>query len=190
MCGKPGCFECNGKPGTVRKLGHRNAELTGYTDRDVSENTAGHAHAEHPLTAEGVSMFFDAMQAKYARLASDRLFDYTHPVDEYAPQGAPNTLANALVFQTISWQADYDMPERIEHISYSIPLGTTYCTLQLGQRLIVLYQGAALTTPIVGSIFTGIVINADDERVFTCTGATGTGYIGVAGWALTRGQFS
>lgn len=187
MCGKPGCQECGGKKGRVQtggELGSRNAILRGYTDEDTGPNTVGHVPAIR--TKEQVDTYFNAMQARYARMMADRVFDTSHPVDEYGPPGSPN----AVVVSTFTIQPDYDMPERIENICYSIPVGTTLATLQLGQRLIVLYQGAALAAPLVSFIAAGCILNSDDPRIYSSTGSTGTPYIGLSGYAITRGQFS
>lgn len=176
----------HGKPGEIDKLGHRNAVLHGYTDEDTGPNT-NLGNAAYQPTREEMNDFFSAMQARYTRMMSDRVFDYSHPVDEYGPQGSPGS---TVVLASITLQPDYDMPERIEKITYSIPVGTTLASVLLGQRLIILYQGAALAVPVVGYLSTGIIINSDDPRIFTCTGSTGVPYFGLSGWALTRGQFS
>lgn len=119
-------------------------------------------------------------------MLADKGFDYTHPVDEYAPQGTPGPV------QSLTIQSDYDMPERIETILVVIPVGATSALLQLGQRSIQYYSGAALTTPlVVSNHVSGIIINSDDPRILTFTGTiTSQPYLGLTGYALTRGQFS
>jgi hypothetical protein len=169
---------------SFRKMGNRNAELTGYTDQDTGPNTVG--EEVKPLSVAGAQAMIAAQLLRYQRMQADHMFDYSHPFDEYGPPGSPD----AVVVSTFQIQPDYDMPERVEHIAYSVPVGTTFASVQLGQRLIVLYQGTALVTPLVGALFTGIILNATDNRIVTFTGATGTGYLGLAGFALTRGQFS
>jgi hypothetical protein len=123
-------------------------------------------------------------------MIKDQAFDYTHPVDEYAPQGMSSTMA--LYPNIINVQPDYDMPERIEAITVIIPVGATLAVLQLGQRTMTLYSGPVITTPIVTSVqCRGIILNSDDLRTLTITGGLTTApYLGLCGWALTRGQFS
>jgi len=191
------------------------------------------------------------------QMMDDRSFDYSHPVDEYAPQGAPGPV------QAVTVQPDYDMPERINAITYIIPAGTISASLQLGQRTITLYASPPVTAPavpastvaqqntagipvqvvITGGTITavvvngitvgaaagtytvpaygaisitysvaptwawtalglaaplasallvfGIILNSDDPRILTLTGTiTSQPYVGLAGFALTRGQFS
>lgn len=124
------------------------------------------------------------------KMQDDRAFDHSHPVDEYQPQGLSTSSAsfpNQLIIQP-----DYDMPERIEAIFSITPVGATLAVLQLGQRILTFYSGAALTTPLVQTHqVRGMILNSDDQRVFTLTGAlTSAPYIGLTGFALTRGQFS
>lgn len=186
MCGKPGCLECSGVPGRLTPMGNRNNKIEGYTDRDTGPNTTG--EAVEPLSAEKVVAFFEAMQARYARMTSDQLFDFSHPVDEYGPQGG-----NAVITNTVSLQPDYDMPEKIDGVLVIIPVGATAASLQLGQRILNLYTGAALTTPLIPVIPApaGIILNSDDPRILSIAGTlTSAPYLGLTGFAVTRGQFS
>jgi hypothetical protein len=169
-----------------KRMGPRNGQLAGYTDRDTGPNTEN-AQAVKPLTAEGVQAYFSAQQLRYLRMLSDQVYDRSHPVDEFGPPGS----ADAVVVNNFTIQPDYDMPERIEEIAYSIPVGCTFAAIQLGQRYIVLYSGAALAVQLTGYLKTGVILNATDNRNVIMTGALTTSpYVGLSGFALTRGQFS
>ena len=125
--------------------------------------------------------------ARLSKMANDQAFDYSHPVDEYAPQGG-----TAVITNTVTLQPDYDMPERITTITAIIPVGATGASLQLGQRTMVLYSGTALTAPGVLTMSVhGIIVNSDDPRILSIAGTlTSAPYLGLTGFALTRGQFS
>lgn len=121
-----------------------------------------------------------------AQRQSRMAFDYAHPVDEYEVIGVnASTLDLGLPIRT---QYDYD--ERYESITYSLPLGTTAATLQIGtDRTFQLYSGPAITVqqPIVLEN-QGIIASSGDERYLFITGAgTTNGYINLAGWAMNRG---
>ena len=154
-------------------------------DTDHGPDTTG--HTAPALTKEQLGEARSAASLRYQRLVKDKLFDYTHPVDEYGPQGGNNIIANTVIVQP-----DYDMPEMITGVFVIIPVGCTLAQLQLGQRNLVLYSGAALTAPLIPAIpETGLILDADDQRQLTLTGALTTApYLGLTGWALTRGQFT
>lgn len=181
MCGQ--CKETVNAGGCMKAVGTRNAIVPG-TDRDTGPNTRGISAPE--ISEQQVRDALLLRSIRYQQLADDKLFDYTHPVDEYQPNGN-NTGATPL----LTIQPDYDMPERITSIVVIVPVGTTAANIQLGQRTLPIYAGAALTTP---TLFTipecGFILNSDDPRIATFTGATAAGYFGLMGWALTRGQFS
>lgn len=173
--------------GCAIEAGTRNEIVPGGTDRDTGPGTNGIAAAK--LTEDQIHQILAVKMIKYQQLSDNRLFDYSHPVDDYAPQGNGGA---ALTFQSISVQCDYDMPVRYENVTVIVPVGATGATLQLGQRTLVLYSGAALTIPQVITLpYTGIILNSDDSRVLTFTGSVTTqGYVGLSGFAITRGQFS
>lgn len=160
----------------------RNAIVPGDSDNDHGPGTHGKAAPE--LTPEDINRVLSLEAARYQRLSHDMAFDSSHPVDEYAPIGNPGAIS------TLNVQPDYDMPELIQHVTYILPVGTTAATLQLGPRYLKLYSGTALTVPIVTSLHTGLVLNSDDPRQLSLTGATDQPYLGLQGFALTRGQFS
>lgn len=169
----------------METVDYRNSILPGKTsDRDTGPNTTG--HAAHEITKDYIERFVQGQTLQYQRLMKDMTFDYSHPVDEYAPTGNPGAQASLTV------QPDYDMPEKIDHVTYVIPVGATSALLQLGSRTIQLYSGTALTAPIASALYVGgIILNADDPRSITFAGSvTSQPYLGLAGWALTRGQFS
>lgn len=162
----------------------RNAIDTSGSDVDQGQDTQG---IEVPIpTDASVARIIQLGQAHLLKMLSDQGFDYSHPVDEYAPQGNPGPQ------QSLTVQPDYDMPVRIEAITVVIPVGSTGASLQIGQRTLQLYSGAALTTPTVLTMeVLGIILNSDDPRIITFTGAvTSQPYLGFTGFALTRGQFS
>lgn len=154
------------------------------TDQDEGADAEG--IKVPPVNPADVAKIIALSQRHLLKMLRDQAFDYTHPVDEYAPQGNPGPV------QSLTIQADYDMPERIESILVVSPVGATSTILQLGQRSIQLYAGAALAAPLVSSMHvSGIIVNSDDPRVLTFTGAiTSQPYLGLTGFALTRGQFS
>lgn len=105
-------------------------------------------------------------------------FDHTHPVDQYQwSSGAP-------AINPVTIQPTYEMPERIDHITFSLPPGTTSALLQLGDRVIPLYGGTALTTQLTSTLQVGgIVLNRSDLRTLTLNPLAGPFYIGLAGFA-------
>jgi hypothetical protein len=113
-------------------------------------------------------------------------FDYSYPVDEYAPTGNPGAI------NMIQALPDYQMPERITTIMVIIPVGTTYAQLQIGPRTWQLYSGTALSTPLILPMpVHGIILNEDDPRILTLTGTIGSQpYLGLTGFALSKGQYS
>jgi hypothetical protein len=163
----------------------RNVIATAGTDRDQGPGTPG---LGVPVPSDAsIARIIQLGQAHLLKMLSDQGFDYSHPVDEYAPQGSPGPQ------QSVTVQPDYDMPERIEAITVVIPVGATSALLQLGQRSLQLFSDAtALTAPIAQSFeVRGIILNSDDPRILTLTGAiTSQPYLGLTGFALTRGQFS
>lgn len=207
------CDECGGScaRGTV-KIGTRNAVLSGYTDRDTGQNTEG--QPVRPATAQDVHLYFEAMQARYTRLLAAQTYDHSHPVDDSMPQGmltngspAPGSTL------TFSIPTDYDMPVRYESCAVLIPAGALTVTLQLGQRFLTLrvaqnpptgtVDPGALEPAWMNLTFTGLILNANDPRVFTVTYANvapsaaqaGTTtptepFVSLSGYALTRGQWS
>jgi hypothetical protein len=140
-----------------------------------------------PASHEQMSRMLALHHMQLAKMANDRSFNYSHPVDEYAPQGG-----TAVITNTVTLQPDYDMPERITTITAIIPVGATSANLQLGQRILNLYSGTALTAPGISvMVVHGIIVNSDDPRILTLGGTLTTApYLGLTGYALTRGQFS
>lgn len=115
---------------------------------------------------------------------SRMLYDHSRPVDEY--QSTPGWPANGLIEVTPT----YEMPERIEAILAIIPVGVTLAQLQLGDRWITLYQGAALTASLTVVLpHLGIVLSRDDARYLQLTpgvqpgGATGGVHLELMGFA-------
>lgn len=177
------CHEVLDAGGCAIETGGRNQIVPG-SGRDTGQGT--HGTVPRTLSDTEIHQILAAKSIKYQQLSDNRLFDYSHPVDEYAPQGTSS------IFATITVQPDYDMPERYENITVIVPVGATSASLQLGQRTMVLYSGPALAIPNVITIpNTGIILNSDDARILTFTGAVTTaGYLGMTGFAITRGQFS
>jgi hypothetical protein len=139
-----------------------------------------------PVDPKDIMRIIALSQSHLLRMLADKGFDFTHPVDEYGPQGTPGAIGS------ITLQPDYDMPERIESFIVVVPVGATSALMQLGQRSLQLYAGAALAAPLViVAPCHGIIINSDDPRNVVFTGTiTSQGYFGLTGYALTRGQFS
>jgi hypothetical protein len=171
-------------PRDVHHYQERNVIAHSGTDQDEGVDAEGVKIP--PVDPRTMAAVIAAAQTHLLKMLSDKGFDYTHPVDEYAPQGIPGPI------QSLTIQADYDMPERIETILVVVPVGTTSALLQLGQRSMQLYSGAALVSPLVIAMpVHGLIVNSDDPRILTFTGAvTSQPYLGLTGYALTRGQFS
>lgn len=114
---------------------------------------------------------------------SRKLYDYSHPVDEWVSDATPNA-------GPIEIQPDYEIPERIEQITASLPIGITSATLQLGQRNIILAaHGATATTSqtLVSLSYIGMILGRSDRRVLSFTGVPTTGfYIGLGGHCIER----
>jgi len=168
----------------------RNSIAAPTAEQNVSDATDAMGVRVPPVTDAQMQRTIALAAAHLMKMLKDQAFDYTHPVDEYAPQGM--SLASTTFPAVINVQPDYDMPEKIENILAIVPVGTTLATLQLGQRTLFLYSGAALTTPLVVTIpYAGVILNSDDPRTLTLAGViTSCPYLGLTGWALTRGQFS
>lgn len=142
---------------------------------------------------------------RYQRLQHDAEYDYSHPVDDYTPQGmlATDSPAAGAEIQ-LQMQPDYDMPIRYESVAVLIPAGALTVTLQLGQRTWQLRTQNATADPgqqnpaWIQLPFTGIILNSDDPRILTTVyaGTFTTGqvssmpHLSMTGYALTRGQFS
>lgn len=142
-----------------------------------------HVDPEHPEHYQ--SMLLSMMHLQLERMGR-KLFDSTHPVDEYAFLPSPNAQAAGT---PITWQPDYEQEIRVESITYSLPIGITAADLQLGQRHIPLLQvGAATTAQTTGVLMNqGIIINRSDTRALTLTGTPTSGhYIALAGFLLER----
>lgn len=171
-------------PRGVHQYQERNAVLRRGTDQDTGVDAVGVDIP--PVDPRTIAAVVAAAQTHLLKMLADKGFDYTHPVDEYAPQGIPGPV------QTLTIQSDYDMPERIETILVVVPVGATSALLQLGQRSMQLYSGAALASPLtIVMPVHGVIINSDDPRILTFVGTiTSQPYLGLTGYALTRGQFS
>jgi hypothetical protein len=183
--------------GIPGQQGTRNAIVTGVEGMDTDQGPYGNKPTADPQPTSEQIVQHAAMKFRHLmQELKDQGFDYSHPVDEYAPQGMS---VNMLQFPTtITVMPDYDMPEKIENVLVIIPSGALSCTLQLGQRTLNLYAGgtgAGLVSPMVITIpQAGIILNSDDPRILTLTAGTGgifsAPYLGLTGFALTRGQFS
>jgi hypothetical protein len=169
----------------------RNQIITGIAGTDTDQGPLNNPPEKksHPTNDE-IAAFAALRLHHMLQLLKDYAFDHTHPVDEYGPQGLSPT--STAFPNSITVQPDYDMPERIDSVTVVTPVGATLSVLQLGQRTLTLYSGAALTTPLVQALqVRGIILNSDDPRVLTITGTlTSALYLGLTGFALTRGQFS
>lgn len=267
------CQECKkvvAAGGCAKNVDFRNAIVPGKhssaPDEDHGPGTSGHAAVT--VTKESIDRYVQGETLRYQSLMKDMTFDYSHPVDEYAPIGNPGPQ------QSLTVQSDYDMPERIEHITCVIPVGATSATLQLGPRYLQLYSSVSSSAPVpsqpavpasgvaqqntntypvsvvvsAGTLTNvavngvtvgtgdgtylvpaggaisitysvaptwvwsnaspaassglaaplnvtihagGIILNSDDIRQVVFSGlVTSQPYLGLAGWALTRGQFS
>lgn len=163
--------------------------VTGLTESGVLEDEMGHsvlftgaeAGQGHtaPETARAIA-FTHHIQAM--RLAQERmlrkLFEYSHPVDEYiSSAGAPAS-------NPVEWQPSWEHPEKIDHIIFSVPVGTTSAVLTLGDRTITLYAGAALTAALTNSLpVGGMILGRDDARFLNLLPLAGPFHIELCGYA-------
>lgn len=110
-----------------------------------------------------------------------QVYDHSNPVDEWESQDTAPPL-------TVELFPDYEIPERIDCITASLPVGITSAILQLGQRRITLYNGAATTVQTVVNLMgIGMILVRNDRRVLNFTGAPTSGfYIGLSGYCLER----
>lgn len=132
-----------------------------------------------PTTQRALAFAHHIQEMHQATLRMERkLFEYAHPVDEYiSSPGAPAQ-------NPIIWQPTWEHPEKIEHILYSFPVGTTSAILTLGDRIIPLYAGAALTTALTNDItIGGIILGRSDARFLTLLPLAGPFHIELCGYA-------
>src|SRR5215471_2088589 len=98
--------------------GNRNQIVPGAADVDHGQDTKG---AEVPaLTEAEIAKRLALISLRYQRYGYDREFDYSHPADDYAPQG---TFAAAVIASTLTVQPDYDMPVRYDSLTVISPVG-------------------------------------------------------------------
>lgn len=173
----------------------RNTIVTGPAGLDTDQGPLGNTPTSDPVpTMEQITARAALHFRHLLEELKDQGFDYSHPVDEYAPQGMPAPAAGITYANVVTILPDYDMPEKIENILVIVPVGATLATLQLGQRTLDLYSGAALTAPLLITVpHAGVILNSDDPRILTISPAgtiTSAPYLGLTGYALTRGQFS
>jgi hypothetical protein len=107
------------------------------------------------------------------------IWDRQHPVEEWQDgyyNGQPVTI------QPVA------RVTRIESITVIIPVGCTNAILQLDQRVMQLYTGAALTVPqIVNMTNLGMILNENSIRNLTLAGApTSQFFVSLAGHAMER----
>lgn len=135
---------------------------------------------EHdPTTQRALAFAHHIQEMHMATLRMERkLFEYAHPVDEYiSSPGAPAS-------NPVIWQPTWEHPEKIEHILYSLPIGTTSAILTLGDRIIPLYAGAALTTALTNDLtMGGLILGRDDARFLTLLPLAGPFHIELCGYA-------
>lgn len=152
---------------------------------EALQRSIGIEHVDGEWPEHYQEMLLSMMHLQLERMGR-KLFDSTHPADEYAYLQSPN-------FQQpnvpVTWQPDYEQEIRVESITYSLPIGITAADLQLGQRHIpLLGVGAATTAQTVGVLMNqGIIINRSDTRALTFTGTPSSGhYIALGGYLLER----
>lgn len=152
---------------------------------EALQRSVGHEHVDKDFPEHYQELLLSMMHLQLERMGR-KLFDSTHPVDEYAFLPNPNFQQPNI---PVTWQPDYEQEVRIESITYSLPIGITAPDLQLGQRHIpLLGVGAATTAQTTGVLMNqGIIINRSDTRQLTFTGTPTSGhYIALAGYLLER----
>lgn len=110
-------------------------------------------------------------QRLQSRRQERMMYDFSHPVDEYvSTQGWPQ---NGVMNIIPTWE----VTERIEAIIVSVPAGVTSAIVQLSDRYLLLYVGAALAaaqTFVLQNV--GIILQRDDARQLNLLpAALGTG---------------
>lgn len=113
---------------------------------------------------------------------SRMLYDHSKPVDEYE--------YNQTAFPgPVIIQPQFGLTVRFHTIVFSLPIGITAATLQIGRRFIPLLQvSAATTAQTIGSLQdVGIIAEGNDTRSLSFTGTPTSGYyIGLNGFRLER----
>lgn len=178
------------RAGSSPSHGHlvRQGELEREMSTDIHlGNRAGHPPDERD---ERIDYLYAALRDLQDRLRVRRYnYDIQHPVDEYAsgpglPAGGQIVVNNVTFSAYVEVQRMWDLPERIERLTYTLPLGTTLAVAKLGDRYIPLYNGVALTSPQPNSIQINSILSQDDDRYLLLNGATGGGYyFGLSGYA-------
>lgn len=120
-------------------------------------------------------------QRKLLTRISRQAFDISNPVDEYQSGSFDAT-------NSYEWFADYEIPEQINGIIVSLPIGITSALLTLGQRFIPLYSGAATTTQTLVNLRNLVIIlGRSDRRVLSVTGTPTTPFhVEIMGHAFER----
>jgi hypothetical protein len=173
------CDECGGQ------LQHKHPGIIN------SRGATGPRGPYDVLTQSKEEAFLRTQMALHAELRrlSRQAYDHSRPVDEYKWLSSPPQAAAVDTYPaSATWLADYTMPVRIESIMYSLPVGITGATVQLGQVHIPLYAGGATTAQIVNSLpGLGIILDEVDQRMIWFQGAPTSGFsINLAGFALER----
>lgn len=152
--------------------------------RIVSAYGAEDQHNSSVATVQDTTMdmFLKSQAALHMQLVriNRQTYNKSRPVDEYQGLNSPTL--------QLTWLAEYALQERIESITASLPVGITTAVLQLGQRFITLYSGAAtVVQTLVNLQGLGIIIGESDNRALVMTGAPTTGvFIAMAGFCLER----
>jgi hypothetical protein len=108
-------------------------------------------------------------------------FNYANPVDDYEAIGVGAA--------SVTIRTEFDISVLYESLMFSLPVGVTSATLQIGtNRAIQLYSGAAIVNQQLQVLpYLRMTAVPNDRRTLTLTGAgTTQGYIGLMGHALER----
>lgn len=151
----------------------------------VQDAPAGSQHALAFAAMNDPQILLKALIKNYeeAKRQSEKLYDHSHPVDEYA--AFPSVPSSG----DILWQPDYELPARIESLSVVLPVGITSATLYLGERAIPLYSAAVSTSlTLINWTNLGYILNRSDVRKLSFGAPLGApGFIALSGHCLEAG---
>lgn len=134
-------------------------------------------------TEERAKLGVQFQQRQLLERIARQLYDHSNPVDEWSSSSGVDIATGS-----VEIMPDYEIPERIESITASLPVGITSAVLQLGQRYVVLYSGpATVVQTLINLNDLGMILGRNDKRVLTLAGVLTSGYyINLAGHCLER----
>ena len=151
---------------------------TAQLDREF---TVPHETGQSREVSPGVLLASEirALRQEMIRQARSQ-FDISHPVDEYiSSPGLPSVSTGDEVpppyTSGVLLQRTWDLPERIESVIVTLPVGCTSAILKLADRWINVFPNQTAAAALVNSYTyvqhgLGIILNQDDDRLLLMTG--------------------